>query len=120
MALDHPLPITVVDRIRDPMPAPVEAAAYFATNEVLTNITKHAEASQIRIVVDQFESEVRIEVYDNGRGGAAITPGGGLDGVKHRLAAFDGILEVLSPEAGPTVVTMHIPVAPAEQAAPNR
>lgn len=120
MALDHPLPVTVVDRLRDPLPAPVAAAAYFATNEVLTNITKHAEASHIRIVVDQFDDEVRIEVYDDGRGGARLSPGGGLDGVKHRLAAFDGLLEVLSPEAGPTVVTMHIPIAPAERTAPNR
>ena len=120
MALDHPLPVTVVDRLRDPLPDPVEAAAYFATNEVLTNITKHAEATEIRIVVDQFEREVHIEVYDDGRGGAQISPGGGLDGVKHRLAAFDGILEVLSPESGPTVVTMRIPIAPAGRAAPSR
>jgi len=109
MALDHPLPVTVVDRLGGKLPAPLEAAVYFATNEVLTNITKHAEARHVQLVVAHADDEVVVEVRDDGRGGAVIAPGGGIDGVRRRLDAFDGTVEVESPEGGPTVVTMTIP-----------
>ncbi|MFC3495376.1 sensor histidine kinase [Glycomyces rhizosphaerae] len=111
MALDHPLPVSVVDRLHDKLPAPLEAAAYFATNEVFTNITKHAQASQVQVVVSRGDDQVVIEVRDDGVGGANFSPGGGLDGVRRRLAAFDGTVEVDSPEGGPTTVTMTIPAA---------
>jgi len=54
---------------------------------------------------------VVIEVRDDGVGGAAFSAGGGLDGVRRRLAAFDGTVKVDSPEGGPTIVTMTIPAA---------
>ncbi|MFB9659710.1 sensor histidine kinase [Glycomyces mayteni] len=117
MALDHPLPVSVVDRLGEKLPAPLEAAAYFATNEVLTNITKHAEASQVQVVVTHEQGLVRIEVRDDGRGGATVASGGGLDGVSRRLAAFDGNLTVDSPEGGPTTVTLTIPAVAAAPAA---
>ncbi|WP_168801519.1 sensor histidine kinase [Glycomyces buryatensis] len=111
MSLDHPLPVTVVDRIPGKLPPPVEAAAYFATNEILTNITKHARASKVCIIVEHVAGVLTIEVTDDGCGGAKVAPGGGLDGVRRRLSAFDGTVEVSSPEGGPTVVTMSIPAA---------
>jgi signal transduction histidine kinase len=111
MALDHPLPVSVVDRLVDKLPAPLEAAAYFATNEVLTNITKHAEATQVQVVVNRDRDQVVIEVRDDGVGGATFDAGGGLDGVRRRLAAFDGTVQVDSPEGGPTIVTMTLPAA---------
>ncbi|RRS01799.1 sensor histidine kinase [Glycomyces terrestris] len=109
MALDHPLPVSVVDRLGEKLPAPLEAAAYFATNEVLANITKHAGATQVQVVVTHEGGLVRIEVRDDGCGGAAVVPGGGLDGVARRLAAFDGTFDLDSPEGGPTAVTMTLP-----------
>ncbi|MCH7230256.1 sensor domain-containing protein [Glycomyces sp. L485] len=117
MSLDHPLPVAIVDRFHDQLPAPVEAAAYFATNEVLTNITKHAEASKVRILAEHVDGEIVIEIYDDGRGGATIAPGGGLDGVRRRLAAFDGTFSVVSPVGGPTVATLRIPSAASVRAA---
>ncbi|SDE53083.1 sensor histidine kinase [Glycomyces harbinensis] len=109
MALDHPLPVSVVDRLADKLAPPLEAAAYFATNEVLTNITKHSEATHVQMIVGREGDLVSIEIRDDGRGGAVVAPGGGLDGVARRLSAFDGTLDVSSPEGGPTVVTMTIP-----------
>jgi signal transduction histidine kinase len=111
MALDHPLPVSVVDRLADKLAPPLEAAVYFATNEILTNITKHAEATQVQVIVAREGDRVAVEICDDGRGGAVRSPGGGLDGVAHRLAPFDGTLAVSSPEGGPTVVTMTIPAA---------
>jgi signal transduction histidine kinase len=53
----------------------------------------------------------RMLIGDNGRGGATIELGGGLHGVRCRLAAFDGIIEVSSPLGGPTAMTMELPCA---------
>ncbi len=112
MSLDHPLSVSVVDRLRGKLPAPVEAAAYFAVSEILTNITKHAEATKVRILVGHVDGELLVEIYDDGRGGAKAAPGSGLDGVRRRLAAFDGTLAMVSPVGGPTVVTLKIPCEP--------
>ena len=54
---------------------------------------------------------LRVEVGDDGRGGAARTAGTGLSGVMRRLAAFDGTLTVSSPAGGPTIVTLEVPCA---------
>ena len=54
---------------------------------------------------------LRIEVTDNGTGGADPAQGSGLAGVERRLAAFDGILAVSSPIGGPTIIVMEIPCA---------
>jgi signal transduction histidine kinase len=52
---------------------------------------------------------VVVEVEDNGRGGAGIRPGGGLAGLRARIAVFDGTLEITSPAGGPTRVRMMVP-----------
>jgi len=91
--------------------APVEAAAYFAVSEVLTNAVKHSGADRVWIDVHHADGMLRIAVTDNGRGGARIGAGSGLAGVERRLGTFDGVLAVSSPAGGPTMVTMEIPCA---------
>ena len=56
------------------------------------------------------DDELRVEVVDDGRGGANPT-GGGLQGLAQRVAALDGTLEVYSPAGGPTVVRASLPCA---------
>lgn len=51
---------------------------------------------------------VRVTVIDDGTGGVAIRPGGGLDGMRRRLAAFEGTLDVDSSEGGPTRMTVTV------------
>ncbi|MGP4051106.1 sensor histidine kinase [Streptomyces sp. 2A115] len=97
--------------------APVEAAAYFAVSEVLTNAVKHSGADRIWVDVHHtrehgsrdHDGMLRIAVTDNGKGGAAVGAGSGLSGVERRLGTFDGVLAVSSPAGGPTMVTMEIP-----------
>ncbi|MFC8067804.1 sensor histidine kinase [Streptomyces sp. NPDC057293] len=91
--------------------APVEAAAYFAVSEVLTNAVKHSGADRLWIDMHRAEGRLRVTVTDNGRGGAVIGAGSGLAGVERRLGTFDGVLAVSSPAGGPTMVTMEIPCA---------
>ncbi|MFJ9695823.1 sensor histidine kinase [Kitasatospora sp. NPDC101183] len=90
---------------------PVESAAYFAVSEILTNAAKHSGAQRAWIDARYENGVLRIDVTDDGRGGADPNRGTGLRGIERRLAAFDGILAVSSPPEGPTLITMELPCA---------
>ncbi|MDT0379605.1 sensor domain-containing protein [Streptomyces sp. DSM 42041] len=99
---------------------PVEAAAYFAISEVLTNAARHAGARRVWLDLHFAPAPggggaLRVAVTDDGRGGADPSAGSGLRGVERRLAGFDGVLAVSSPPGGPTMVTMEVPAAPAAE-----
>jgi signal transduction histidine kinase len=87
----------------------VESAAYFAVSELLANVAKHADAHQTWIDLRYERGMLRIDVGDDGRGGANPSEGTGLRGIQRRLSAFDGILALSSPPGGPTLATMELP-----------
>lgn len=89
--------------------APIESAAYFAVSELLTNVTKHANARAAAIDIHHAHGVLTLTVSDDGRGGADPSRGTGLRGIERRLAAFDGTMSVQSPSGGPTVVRLEIP-----------
>ncbi|MFF3490041.1 sensor domain-containing protein [Streptomyces sp. NPDC002795] len=109
-ALALRMPVTVEPRTELPgrPEAAVESAAYFATSEALTNAAKHAAATRVLLQLSHRHGVLRIDVTDDGRGGADPA-GSGLRGIARRLDAFDGTLTVHSPDGGPTSVTMEIP-----------
>lgn len=91
----------------------VESIAYFCISESLTNVAKHsgATAAEVRAVVtDPPNRTLVVSVTDDGRGGASVGAGSGLLGLQQRLAAVDGVLDVDSPDGGPTVISMSIPL----------
>src|SRR5215207_2803561 len=89
--------------------APVEATAYFSVAEGLTNAARHAAAANVEVEVVQVDTRLRVEVRDDGRGGAETAAGSGLRGLADRVAAVDGEVNVVSPEAGGTVLRVEIP-----------
>ena len=104
-----PLPVTfAVPDIR--LPASVEAACYYVVAEALTNIAKHAAASEAHVAVAVDGRHVVVDVTDDGRGGAQAVAGRGLGGLHDRVAAFGGSLEVLSPSGAGTTVRATIPL----------
>ncbi|WP_250574599.1 sensor histidine kinase [Nonomuraea sediminis] len=109
LALDSPLEATVNTDLRLRLDPPIESAMYFGVAELLTNAVKHAHATQALISIARDDTGIAVEVEDNGRGGADPRTGGGLDGLRRRLAAFDGTLEITSPAGGPTRVRMAVP-----------
>ncbi|MBO4254675.1 sensor histidine kinase [Streptomyces griseorubiginosus] len=111
LALRLPVPTEVNVELGGRAEAPVEAAAYFAVSEVLTNAVKHSGADRIWVDLHHEDERLRVTVTDNGKGGAVIGAGSGLAGVERRLGTFDGVLAVSSPAGGPTMVTMEIPCA---------
>jgi signal transduction histidine kinase len=111
-ALADRTPLTVnvaVDVPRRP-PRAVETAAYFVAAEALANTGKHANASQVDIVVREEGGDLVVEIVDDGGGGADPT-GNGLRGLARRVQALDGRLEITSPEGGPTTIRAVIPCA---------
>jgi len=88
--------------------APIESACYFAVAEALANAFKHSGAHRVHIRV-AHDGVLRIEVSDNGAGGADPQHGSGLRGVERRLSTFDGIMAVSSPPGGPTMIVMEVP-----------
>jgi signal transduction histidine kinase len=111
LAAHAPLPVRL--RVDVPRPAApgIEAVAYFIVSEALTNVVKHAQATQAEVAVTRAGDVLRVAVTDDGRGGAepAAGDGTGLLGLAQRASAVDGTLSVDSPVGGPTVVTAELP-----------
>lgn len=112
LALTLPIPVEPELDLPGSIPAPIESALYFAVVEALANAVKHSGATRLSVRVRLDERKILVaRVRDDGRGGAYVNPGGGLDGIGRRLAAFDGALSVHSPIGGPTTVAMELPCA---------
>jgi signal transduction histidine kinase len=109
LAMDSPLKIRVTNELAGRPLAPVESAAYFAVSELLANVSKHAGARQVWIDLRYERGLLRIDVGDDGQGGADASRGTGLRGIERRLSAFDGILALNSPPGGPTLATVELP-----------
>jgi signal transduction histidine kinase len=93
------------------LPVAAERAAYFVAAEALANVAKHSSASRCEVHLSRDESQLVVEVRDDGVGGATATAGGGLAGLAGRVAGVDGTFWVSSPQGGPTVVRAEIPLA---------
>ncbi|MEU6548845.1 histidine kinase [Streptomyces sp. NPDC046915] len=90
-------------------PAAVEAAAYFAVAEALTNAAKHSGGRRATVRLERLRGGLRATVSDDGRGGAEEHGGTGLLGIRRRVAALDGEVTVTSPAGGPTVIDVELP-----------
>jgi signal transduction histidine kinase len=111
VAARMPIPVRLsVDLPRRPA-ATIEAVAYFVVSESLTNVTKHAQASQAEVVVQRAGDRLHIIVSDDGVGGADPSRGTGLAGLAKRAASVDGTFEIASPPGGPTLITVDLPCA---------
>ena len=98
------------------LPDETESVAYFVVAEALTNVAKHAQATQtiVSVRLDEAANQLHVSVFDNGRGGAAITTSEdatGLRGLEERVRAARGTFTVSSPATGPTIVTAVLPCA---------
>jgi PAS domain S-box-containing protein len=88
------VPVELDMALPERLPVAVEAAAYFAVSEALTNVARYAEASQARVSVAEHDGELVVTVDDDGVGGADPGAGSGLQGLRDRLAAVNGTLVI--------------------------
>jgi signal transduction histidine kinase len=89
---------------------PVESAAYYITAEALTNVAKYARASRASVALSADGNRLYVEVSDDGVGGADATAGSGLRGLRDRVDALDGRLEIESPPGAGTTLRVELPL----------
>jgi signal transduction histidine kinase len=92
------------------LPAESEATAYYVVSEAFANAVKHASASAVDIRVEAAEGTLTVQVSDDGVGGADISRGSGLTGIRDRVEAVGGTLAVHSPVGSGTVLTARLPL----------
>ncbi len=104
-----PVPVRVRADFDERLPGPIEATAYFVVAESLTNVTKYARASGARVALSRRDGHLRVEVTDDGVGGAEASRGSGLRGLEDRVAAVRGSFCVQEAPGGGTCVLAEIP-----------
>ncbi len=108
VARRSPVPIAL-EITSEQLPAHLEATAFYLACESVTNAIKHAGARHIRIRVDRHGEQLRVEVADDGIGGARLCAGGGLAGMTQRALAGGGVLHIDSPAGGGTRIEAKLP-----------
>jgi signal transduction histidine kinase len=108
LAERSPVPVEV-QPLGERLPGHVETAAYFVVAEALANVAKYAHATSARVNLSRENGHARIEVTDNGVGGADHSRGSGLKGLADRVGALDGRLRVQSVVGSGTTVVAEIP-----------
>ncbi|WP_445184073.1 AAA family ATPase [Pseudonocardia sp. Cha107L01] len=113
LALRSAVPVELAVGVEGRLPEQVEIAAYYAVSEALTNAAKHAAASLVQVQADIVEADgadlLRVEVRDDGRGGA-MARGTGLLGVKDRVEALGGRIVLHSPPGSGTTLRLELPL----------
>ena len=104
------VPVDLTVRAGGRLPEPVETAAYYAVSEALTNAAKHAHASAAEVEVAIGGDVLHVRVRDDGRGGADLTGGSGLVGLKDRVEALGGSLWLHSPPGAGTALEIALPL----------
>jgi signal transduction histidine kinase len=90
----------------------VEAGAYYIVSEALANASKHAAAARAWVSLREEEGTLYLSVRDDGLGGADPTRGSGLIGLRDRVEALGGTIELNSPPGRGTRIDVAIPVPP--------
>ena len=105
-----PVPVEIAGGVPGDLPGPVATAIYFVVAEALTNVAKYASATRATVDVARTAGGVRVEVDDDGVGGADVAAGSGLRGLADRVGALDGRLELDSPRGGGTRLRAEFPL----------
>jgi signal transduction histidine kinase len=108
LADSTPMHVTLSVDVPGRPPSAVESAAYFVAAEAMANAGKHAHADWLDIRIAVVGHRLEVEIKDDGAGGANPS-GSGLMGLRHRVEALDGTLQVTSPPGGPTTIYAELP-----------
>jgi signal transduction histidine kinase len=104
-----PVPVSVEVDVADRPRSSVESAAYYVVTEALTNVARHAEATQAWVSLVRAGDRLTVEIRDDGVGGADPDQGTGLRGLRDRASGLGGTCDVISPAGGPTTLLVVLP-----------
>jgi signal transduction histidine kinase len=110
LACRSTIPVTLDAAIDRRLPESVEVAAYYVVAEALANAAKHAQASRLTVGARKAREHLQIEVHDDGIGGADLSKGSGLIGLKDRVESLGGAIRLVSPRGGGTTLHVTIPL----------
>ena len=111
LAARSAVPVTLVAELPERAPADVEAAAYFVASEALANANRHADATQIRLGARVDRDRLVLEIADDGLGGADEALGTGIAGLRERVGALGGSLDITSVAGAGTTIVARLPCA---------
>ncbi|HYU84606.1 MAG TPA: histidine kinase, partial [Kribbellaceae bacterium] len=119
LARRSPIPVDLDMRVDGRLPEQIELASFYVVAEAVTNAAKHARASALTVTVeaDAADAVLRVEVSDDGTGGADFTRGTGLVGLKDRVEALGGRILLHSPHGAGTTLRMEVPLTAANRGA---
>ena len=103
------VPVTLDAAIDRRLPEAVEVAAYYVVAEALANAAKHAQASEVTVCAHRTGDRLRMSLQDDGIGGAEVSKGSGLIGLKDRVETLGGTFRLDSPRGGGTSIHVTIP-----------
>jgi signal transduction histidine kinase/HAMP domain-containing protein len=92
------------------LPERLEVAVYYVVSEALTNVAKHAGATEVRVRLGTYDGSAELEIRDDGVGGADPERGSGLIGLADRVEALGGTIEIASPAGSGTAVRVALPL----------
>jgi signal transduction histidine kinase len=110
LAARSAIPASVDLAVPEGLSHTVENTTWFVVSEALANAAKHSKAQRVLVSVGRVGDRLVVEVVDDGVGGASAD-GSGLRGLRQRVEALDGRLDVLSPGGGPTTIRAELPCA---------
>jgi signal transduction histidine kinase len=110
LARRSPVPVQLDVRIGRRPPEPIETAIYYAVSEALANVAKYAHASTVNVCIHMQDTTLRLSIHDDGTGGANLHGGSGLLGLKDRIEALGGRLDIVSPAGDGTTLLIDIPM----------
>ncbi|GAA1266314.1 hypothetical protein GCM10009609_31860 [Pseudonocardia aurantiaca] len=106
------IPVELEFRAQNRSRERIEVAAYYVVSEALTNTTKHARASYAQVTVEQRDAMLCLSIRDDGNGGADPAGGTGLIGMRDRVQALDGSIEINSRPGDGTAIVVELPLQP--------
>jgi signal transduction histidine kinase len=104
------VPVELEVRTGSRYPPPLEVATYYVVSEALTNTAKHAGASRAEVSLEERADTLRLCIRDDGAGGAEPHGGSGLVGLRDRVEALGGSIDVISPVGHGTVIDVSLPL----------
>jgi signal transduction histidine kinase len=104
------VPVTLDLAVPQRLPEYVEVASYYVAAEALTNVAKHAQASEVELVAKSEDEDIHLSIRDNGIGGADVGRGSGLVGLIDRVEALGGQISLTSHLGDGTSLDVRIPL----------
>lgn len=113
LALRSTIPVTLLEVPAGRLDTIAETVGYYVIAEAIANAQKYSQASVIQVRARAGPDSLRIDVFDDGRGGAAERPGSGLEGLRDRAEAMGGSMALESRDGSGTRITVAIPAGAA-------